>query len=113
MEKLEKFKFYAFNLNGGDDTRIPAKLYCQLFGWTMKTESIGHTEVKIAEDLYVIFSRPTENCPVETGTLTFVMDSFPLSLGELFKIDLNTKVSKKYRSYLDHWGNRIWIYLST
>ncbi|MDZ4727178.1 MAG: hypothetical protein SH817_13565 [Leptospira sp.] len=107
---MKDFQFYAVNFFGGEDTQIPAKLYHEVFSWEIQGLSIGHSELMINESLRLIFSKRSEKCPVTPGTLTLVTDRFWLDEIEQFVLEQSIDKNQKYKSYIDPWKNRIWLY---
>jgi hypothetical protein len=107
---MKNFKFYSFNLNGGNDTQVAANFYHSVFGWKINSKSQGHSELQITDSILMVLSRPTENCPVTPGTLTLVTDIDLLENTQGFRKDPIGAGTTEYTSYLDPWENRIWLY---
>lgn len=107
---MSELQCYAYNLHGGDDTRSAAKLYQSFLGGSLSTSSEPHSELLLTNGLRIIFSRPSEQCPVTPGTLTLIVDDLKISLPATFQKEVTLPSTMNYCSYLDIWGNRLWLY---
>lgn len=106
--------FYAVNLYSLDCTKS-AELYSFLFGWEISVLTSNHSELITKEGVKVIFSKPSESCPVTPGTLTMTLTRFPAK-EELQKFPFTLETyseEKSYLSLLDEYKNRIWFYCLT
>ncbi len=113
MIENEILHLYAVNFAGGEDTEIAADLYANTFGWPILSKSTGHSELKIDGSLVLIFSKPTEVCPVTPGTLTLVtknLNSLVKNFPQSFHLEKSSEKKDQYISALDPWHNRIWFY---
>ncbi|WP_322113440.1 VOC family protein [Leptospira soteropolitanensis] len=110
-ETLE-LQFYSINLDGGENTALPARFYQSFLGGTLLKESFGHSELQLASGETIVFSKNTENCPVRPGTIT--VRSFEEKVKNHPKLSslhrIQSVQGKNYSLYEDPWGNWVWIY---
>ncbi|TGK13792.1 hypothetical protein EHO60_00070 [Leptospira fletcheri] len=95
------------------DCILAASLYAELFQGRVLRSSPGHSEILFSETKRVIFSRASEECPVFPGTLVWRIDpgKAPAFSDLLLKSGFfQESVGSRYDSFLDPWGNRIWLY---
>ncbi|EQA37098.1 hypothetical protein LEP1GSC047_0791 [Leptospira inadai serovar Lyme str. 10] len=104
-------QFYASSLRATDCVEA-SSLYAELFQGEILQAKLGHAEVLFSKNHRVVFSRETDECPVSTGTLIWKISraqysEFSSNLRKrsfLLEADLHA-----YVSFLDPWGNRIWL----
>ncbi|MCG6144753.1 VOC family protein [Leptospira bandrabouensis] len=105
-------QFYSYNLDGGENTTLPARFYQSFLGGTLLKESFGHSELQLATGQTIVFSKNTEHCPVRPGTIT--IQCLPETIQnhpQFSSLKLVQKVPEKnYSLYEDSWGNWVWIY---
>ncbi len=105
-------RFYASNFQS-TDCSVSANLYSELFGWKILSSSRSHAELIWIDSGILIFSKESQNCPVNPGTLTFRIGKEEwenlkvLLLSRGFTIEV---LDSKYISVLDPWKNRLWFY---
>ncbi|EPG75632.1 hypothetical protein LEP1GSC058_2311 [Leptospira fainei serovar Hurstbridge str. BUT 6] len=107
-------QFYASSFRASDCI-VASTLYADLFQGEVLQAKMGHAEVLFSKNNLVIFSRETVECPVSTGTLIWKISrtlqaEFSSRLLERgFSLEMNAEA---YTSFLDPWGNRIWLYFT-
>ena len=110
------FNFQVYGINLFSENCIEScKIYEKAFGFKILFQSLNHAELEINQWARLIFSKNSEHCKIDSG-------SFTLKLKELNIDSLKTHLNqfnletyypeKQYASFLDHYGNRIWIYES-
>ncbi|MBE7411218.1 MAG: hypothetical protein L6Q54_00540 [Leptospiraceae bacterium] len=101
------FRLYSVNLFSKDCERS-AKIFSEVFGFQIIGFQPGHSELISKEGLRIIFSNKSEDCPVNSGTITFSSERLEKEyLSKFFTIE---KESPDYIAFLDEYGNRIWNY---
>ncbi|TGL90389.1 VOC family protein [Leptospira congkakensis] len=104
-------QFYSINLDGGENTSLPARFYQSFLGGTLLKESFGHSELQLASGERIVFSKNTEHCPVHPGTITIRCDHSTATHPKVSSLKLVQSIPKKnYSLYEDPWGNWVWIY---
>ncbi|PJZ69555.1 hypothetical protein CH373_15330 [Leptospira perolatii] len=109
---LDAPEFYAFSFRA-NDCNIASQLYSQIFDGTIIQSSVPHSELLLQNQIRIIFSKESENCPVQPGTLVFRLDStrWPkwteLLVSNGFVLEATLE---RYISFLDPWKNRIWLF---
>ncbi|EQA43244.1 hypothetical protein LEP1GSC050_1377 [Leptospira broomii serovar Hurstbridge str. 5399] len=107
-------EFYASSFRASDCIEA-SSLYADLFRGEVLIAKLGHAEVLFSKNNLVIFSRDTDECPVSIGTLIWKISRLQysefssdlLKRGFLLETNLDS-----YVSFLDPWGNRIWLYFA-
>lgn len=106
---------YGFSFTA-DDVEDACKLYHQIFGWEIKYISPNHSELYIPKGILLIISPSKGKCPTFPGTLTIQVlpEEKEFIIGsKLWQSKFQKEYQDaKYESWLDPWGNRIWIYES-
>lgn len=105
-------QFFASCLLSTDCIRA-AQLYADLFQGSVLRSSPGHSEILFSGTERVIFSRESEECSVFPGTLVWKIEKgkAPAFSDLLLKSGFfRESVGSIYDSFLDPWGNRIWLY---
>lgn len=106
------FSVYAINFLSNDCIKS-SKLYNETFGFKIINLSINHSELELNPNVKLIFSKNSENCKVDVGSLTISIEKIEIdflkSKLKQFQFESFYK-EKKYASFLDSYGNRIWFY---
>ena len=105
---MNNFTFYASNLFS-ENCIESADAYCQFFGWKIIQSSENHSELVTNSGEKVIFSRSSDKCHVEKGSITLLSDNLEPELSIFFRFEQRPP-EKKYISILDLYENRIWIF---
>ncbi|TGK78275.1 VOC family protein [Leptospira noumeaensis] len=106
-------QFYSINLDGGENTSLPAQFYQSFFGGRLLKESFGHSELQLDSGETIVFSKNTEHCPVRPGTITIRCDHKVKNHPQFSNLKLVEQVpGKNYSLYEDPWGNWVWIYFT-
>ncbi|TGJ99195.1 hypothetical protein EHO59_15060 [Leptospira semungkisensis] len=105
-------QFFASSLKA-EDAGKSAELYADLFQGKVIRSSLGHAEAIFSEKQTIVFSKETKDCPVSPGTSIWTIseegaESFSSRL--LSSGFQKESRSSQYISFLDPWGNRLWLY---
>jgi hypothetical protein len=103
-------RFFSLNLYSLDCSKS-AEVYSKYLNWKIISSSKNHSELLTPEEIRVIFSAPGENCPVSPGSFTLFVNNLSnvFNFSE-FRQEISHRGKENYDSYLDEYGNRIWVY---
>ncbi|ABZ94297.1 Hypothetical protein LBF_1790 [Leptospira biflexa serovar Patoc strain 'Patoc 1 (Ames)'] len=107
----KSLSFFSVNLAGGENCSLPLHFYQSILGGEVVKESFGHAELVLSGNLKLVFSKPTEHCPVRPGTITLEWEKGKENdpIFQRFK-PVTTLETKGYHLWEDPWGNWVWVY---
>ncbi len=82
-----------------------ALVYSKLLNLPIIKKNEFHAELKL-DKFILYFNKPSLECKVSSGSLT-LKGRLDLSQEPFFQLE--QEIPQKYRSFLDKYGNRIWI----
>ncbi|MCX7998470.1 MAG: hypothetical protein N3A69_05885 [Leptospiraceae bacterium] len=103
-------KIIGFNLVS-ENCKESALVYSKLLNLEILKANEFHAELKLNEELLLYFNKPSKECFVEKGSLTIYLKESEIQNNPFFVLEQS--IEGKYKSYLDKYGNRIWILDST
>lgn len=84
-----------------------AQIYSQLLGLEILKANEFHAEIKLQGNFILYFNKPSKECFVEKGSITIFINENTIENHNFFQLEQS--IEGKYKSYLDKYGNRIWI----
>lgn len=99
-------KIIGFNLVS-ENCEESAQVYSKLLGLKIQKMNEYHAELKLNQDWILYFNKPSLECFVEKGSITLKLEESVISSNPFFKLEQT--IQGKYKSYLDKYGNRIWV----
>ncbi len=111
---MSNFRFYAINLLS-ENCIESCKLYEDVFGFKRIHSSENHSELEINSEQRLIFSKNSSHCKIDSGSFTLTLEKMDIEFlkSKLKSFFLESYLpEKKYASFLDNFGNRIWFYES-
>ena len=103
---MQEMKLIGLNLLS-ENCLESAEIYSQILSLEILKATEYHAELKFNENLVLYFNKPSKDCFVEKGSLTVTGNVNKLE--NHFFFQLEQVIPGKYKSYLDKYGNRIWI----
>lgn len=98
-------RILGFNLIS-QNCKESAFVYSELLGLEIIRANEYHAELKVG-NFILYFNKPSKECFVEKGSLTLVIEESYITQHSFF--ELEQTIENKYKSYLDKYGNRIWV----
>lgn len=84
-----------------------AQVYSMLLGLKILKANEFHAELELSNNLILYFNKPYKECFVEKGSLTILVNTNEMENHHFFHLEQS--IEGKYKSYLDKYGNRIWV----
>lgn len=110
---MENFYFYAANILS-EDCEKSATLYSRLFSLEILYAKKNHAELKSSNGFSLFIDKPSLECKVSPGSISFSIPCFNLEKINLAPMVLESYYEKgNYASFLDEYQNRIWIFEKT
>lgn len=97
-------KLVGFNLVSGD-CEESALVYSNLLNFNIIKKNEFHAEIQCGEFI-LYFNKSSVECKVSPGSLT-LKGKIDLETDPFFQLEQD--IPGKYQSYLDKYGNRIWL----
>ena len=107
---MENFYFYAANILS-EDCEKSSSIYSTLFSLKILNVKKNHAELKSQSGFSLFIDKPSTECKVIPGTISFSIPSLNLEKINLSPLVLESYFKKEnYASFLDEYKNRIWIF---
>jgi hypothetical protein len=107
---MEKFNFYAANILS-EDCEKTASIYSRLFSLEIVCAKKNHAELKSSAGFSIFIDKPSNECNVSPGTISFSLPVFNLDKINLAPLVLESYYKKEnYASFLDEYQNRVWVF---
>ena len=107
---MEKFNFYAANILS-EDCEKSASIYSRLFLLEIVYAKKNHAELKSSAGFSIFIDKPSNECNVSPGTISFSIPNFEIEELNLEPLVLESFFKKEnYASFLDEYKNRVWVF---
>lgn len=94
-----------------EDCIESAELFSKLFQLKILNSKINHAELQSDSGLFLFINKPSIQCPVNPGSISFYISSLNVDRLDLEPLLLESYNEKEnYASFLDKYQNRIWIF---